>query len=497
MMMMNLLNFSMPTKLNRSNIKSFKNPFASGFRMPKEKSIENVVFNLYSVSYFYVFILIGILSNIVFFVILNNYRKKFAWKHNKKSNGSMHQPLILILMTVVIGDIFYLLNELNEWLLANNLYVSINGLCQFLTYIFNYFVALNECHLAAANVFLIHFLCAKENQLLLQNESCSSETQFKFLKSESENLCSLVEVSCSENSSFPLRSADLNETKRIFRGKARKRRFNESDFRKVRLDGKNLDSNSIKHSSLVIYEKLLILFYSFILMYLLSFFFWIKEVKVYKILIYNSNKPYVSSRSVCEADKLTSRFLNYYLILFNFVRFLVLIFSFIVSILYIKKFYYYSANFLQKTLQKSMDEDEGQTNKNTSLFFKRLCLDFKSVSAPSPAELLKRKLVNHSFHLQLLQYYSIMTILYSMSVVCKIVYEIINHIGVALDSDSNSMNNLKSIANVENSYYKKFSSIEINYLYRESIVHLMEVIAHSNRFYVYILVIVHFKFFFK
>lgn len=508
---MNSLTF---LSLKNSSKNFSKNFLSHSANIMKEKDGDIVNFNLYSCSFLYIFISIGLLSNIMFIISLNTKFVPTCIRLNgrRRPTDNFQQPIIYIIIAITIGDIFYLLNELNNWLLANNFYNEINGLCQLFTYMFNYFHALNECHFIAANFILIHFLCLNENHIMLWNNR-----RFSLNSSDESSLFErpdMTTINCERRwNNLSLRSIKTN--KRNYLNKRNTRRKTDLDLSDTKWTKMKLQLHKINYENLLFYEKIVLLIYSLVLMYLLSWFFWIQEVRVYKIPKYAFNKVFILDFTVCEAVKTARHFLNYYLIIFNFTRLFVSIFSLIVAIFFIKKFNNFLVYFLRKTfknsffISKSMEREGKKKKKTIESFFKLSCIDYNSTSTLMPAtsevildcssysSLKQMKLKNN---LKFLQFYSIMTIFYSTCVIFNIIFESINRVNAAINDNTDSMINLNLVVNlsIENVLDKKFSpSIAIKYKYYEAFAHSMEIIARSAKFYIYVLFSVHLRCFFR
>ena len=463
-----------------------------------EAKSEKVKFEMYSLSYFYIILLIGILSNILFLIII--LKKKI---NVIKSSKNVKQPFLCLLIAIIIGDIFYLLSELNEWLLSNNIYNSINGVCQLLSYIFNYFLALHECHLITANIFIIHFLFLNEKKMILNNDRLSSsmtDQSIGGLKRKSSNHLHVRTTSIFESPKFSVVSSDPNsENRSSFSSIKRNTEFRLKRKRtRSEISIKNIQSElkTKNYSTLIFYEKVFMSFYSFIFMYMLSFFFWIQQVNIYKIPSnYNSEKIVIINISLCEANKIYLNFTNYYIIMFNFIRILVIIFTLVVSILYLKKYNNYFIDFLKNTFDVSSTVE----SKHKRIFFKTSSIDFYSPAAEIEFNLdasTQRNFQRHSLHIRFVQFYSIMAIFYSLFKIFRVIFQLIFYINVVRNNYSINFQAILNLA-TSNLLDKKLLPVDIKFQYHESIAHSMEIIAHSFKLFLYIFVSVHYRCFLK
>jgi hypothetical protein len=503
---------SIMKKLNKSG--KFSNKIFTKPPNLFEIKSETVKFEIYSLSYLYIVLLIGILSNLLFLIII---LKKKNEKICIKSLNKVKQPILSLVIAIIIGDIFYLFNELNEWLLSNNIYYSINGVCQLLSYIFNYFLVLNECHFITANIFLINYFCFKKTKIILNEDRLNSsltERLSSISKRKDSNHLQVEAISVFESPKYTnissvsvdqiyeFRNSFSSFLKRKESRLQRNRTRSEISIKMIKSELKKLN-----YSKLVFYEKVIISFYSFIFMYLLSFFFWIQQVYNYKIPSnYNSNRIVIISISLCEANKMYINFINYYKIIFNIIRIVILIITFAISILYVKKFNNYFINFMWKTFKKPWISEA----KNKNIFLKTLSIDSYSSTAINLKidynlndNLKQKNLLRHSLHVKFVQFYSIMAIFYSLFKIFPVIFQLVSLFDeVKYNRKNNSIIYLQTILNFAtrnllDQLDKKLMPQNIKFQYYDAIAHFMEIIAHSCKFYLFILVSYHFIFFFK
>lgn len=95
----------------------------------------------------------GIILNLIFIFIILKRRKTSKLKSNK--------PFRFILITILICDLWYLIDHINIWYhsLANRSdLTSFNGICQFHSYFSSFFTFLNEIQMLIGGILLIRFV---------------------------------------------------------------------------------------------------------------------------------------------------------------------------------------------------------------------------------------------------------------------------------------------------------------------------------------------------
>jgi hypothetical protein len=494
-------------------------------------TIEKLTFDIYSLSIVPIMAIIGILSNITFLIVLN-YNKKNETYHGKYLK--VKQPLRYLTIAITISDIVYLLNEINEWSLVKyryNHYTSINGICQLYAYLINYFFVLNECHLITANFILLHFLYLKRNSVILQDFVCIYNSNLVKISNSTQN------SSPSPTLTPPPPSIIIDDGKQqqqaidsIQSPSNLQNLFKTNNF-SYRRRNSVAELNLINYSNFVFYEKIVIIFYSFFIMYLLSFFVWIQTVKTYKLP--TSTSSMILNYSMCETSKFARDFLNHFLIIFNLVRLLTLLFGFIIACFYIKKLNNFLINFLCNTFKMSLESYSSSSSSNFKqylpCFIQCKFIDYNSIiqnndsSDITKTEILvsnkdfsDKKLRNHNTNLKFVHFYSLSVIIYTLFVIVNVIFDLLNRIdAIKLQVNKNYMNDdvghgylasshehvtvssqafsIGNLFSLLDNLNKKESASIVKYEYYEPIAHFMEILAHSSKFYIYSLVSVHLR----
>ncbi len=103
-------------------------------------------------------LLIGLSSNIVFLIMVI--------KNNSKKEFSAQKPIRFLLIGMLISDIMYFASSINTFFVQTLKLPDINSyniICQFNSYVSNYFIVLNECFMLIADYILFLLLFPPKN----------------------------------------------------------------------------------------------------------------------------------------------------------------------------------------------------------------------------------------------------------------------------------------------------------------------------------------------
>jgi hypothetical protein len=285
--------------------------------------------------------------------------------------------------------------------------------------------------------------------------------------------------------------------------------------------------------SIVNLEKFLVILFSFIWLYLLSFILWTEGVNNYNLDLFRSNRTVILNdeldnyaSSVCNTFEFAVKFISLFQIIFSFVRLVVLVVNIVVGLLYIFRFRCDHLETICNTFRKEISgfEKKRFTLKNWIIYYstEQNVIDNKLAKFGHINKIIQL----HYEHLKFINFYAIFVLFYSVLLFPGYILRfdhLLTKINNKIKDGPSNMNvnlwNLKSLINNSkaNASLDLFSvalfdeqysminltasdlflsndHIEINY--KEFYKRLAENLAHSSKFIIYFLFSKHFKFFF-
>jgi hypothetical protein len=227
----------------------------------------------------------GIFLNIIFIRILIKSSKTYKLKSRK--------PLRFIFITILICDLWYLVDHVNIWyfsLIKKPDLTSISGVCQFHSYFSWFFAFLNELQMLTGSVLLIQFVSETTksahdvynnfleekitNDVIKTDKNLKSSSiirEFSNIPDENNHHISLDAIENVENDMDYLNEIEHTEGKN----------FKKSGFKLMIniLDHVKNKKETIYYD-ILLKEKFVTLLNVFLCMYLLSFMLWIKVINV-------------------------------------------------------------------------------------------------------------------------------------------------------------------------------------------------------------------------
>ena len=261
-----------------------------------------------------VILVLGLLSNITFLVIILTKNEEKTFKST--------MPLRHLLVGMLIGDLTFLLSNLNSNMIAAIEFpdlTSYNIICQLTSYLINYFAVLTECFMLAADFILLF--------ILFKPKPARLNVYTSFIDLSKTNVKRL--------SSIRIRAAapQVRETWRFSKLFAKK----HTVLIKSAYDKKNI------YSSIVTTEKFCILVFGLACLYLLSFILWTRGVRSFDLMdrkYHNESLIFYDDfvSNICKTYAFADKFFWLYQIVFHVFRLITLLVNIAVAVIYCVKF---------------------------------------------------------------------------------------------------------------------------------------------------------------
>jgi hypothetical protein len=439
---------------------AFNYTIKQGDRTLAKKLEEKLEFTLYMWAPLPYVLSIGIISNLAFVIALQFVNRK-----------GLKSPLRLIIILLTISDVMYLVNELNLWLFVQhrNFHItSIYGLCQVYSYLYYLFEVLNECHFILAN-FLILKLSRKRSQIkkvdldlletltpiartppaspdLGQHQHTTtlhpSRSTAVFHTDQASHLIRKSLIKVNSRSTLTLSEYTVNIKKKALSLSAIKTsqvgsfdkvlKFNLNRFK---TPVKYLEAYSSRtYDNYVLNERLFVVLYSFVFMYLISFMLWIQDVKTVNTFDLGKLKTY----NICYTYKLARFFFNLFVFCLCFLRLISTFFNFALIAFYFTKLYFtylwtrrliwesgYDIRKYDRVFNKDIKTDTMVEFGFFDIIFVRYKFYLAGMinSLDSELKIKIEQIRKHVKHFKFVEFYIFSTLIYSICVVLNIISE--------------------------------------------------------------------------